>query len=855
MAIFQSTGVFGYLCSALRTGKLDEKGRPIYTENFLSGFAGWGWKIWKTVSGFFRLEIDELVVRRTMTVFELLIQKIRAIVGAQAITQGNGKIKGVELSEDGTTYLLTLEEDEISIVEHDFIRCQVFGGGQRFYHVEIASVEGGVIRILASEFAGSSLPLPGDEVVQFGNSSHDPKYAGRHSAIYMHTDESGQPAIDVMFDIYSKSWEGCTKVRVGGDIPGSGGLKGFYCENGMIKGVDSTGHSVYCIYPDGSAMFGDGSAQFNTDRSGHIAGGAIEWHWDEKNKKHVCTMKGVVLTWENLDDEAKENLKGEPGEKGDTGGNGRDGINGADGVNGNDGVSLVYKGEFSSHPANPRNGWYYRNTTDKKSYVYHGAWYVMTVDGSDGLDGINGSDGADGLSIVWKGDSATPPSNPQKNWVYRDTDNGMVYIYNGMAWELMVADGSNGTDGADGTNGLSVFITYNDSESQPSTPTENGTLGGWHTSPNTECVWMSQKVASDASSGSWGTPIRIKGTTGPQGVPGAPGKDGKVLYTWIRYADSSTGVGISNNPTGKLYIGLAYNKETQVESNTPSDYMWSLIKGTDGADGTDGVPGAPGADGKTTYTWIAYSDNADGSYMYQVPNDNTKYIGIAVNKDTKTEGTNPDNYTWSRFKGSDGADGRPGEDANLLPWVEQWNNNKTLIDGEWVASPKMFSGTRNPDTGKLTGIAQGVDCITIDGKKRTGIFALVDGEIVFELDPMTKKYAFTGRVESGTGKGNRIVIDPDSNSLNMYDEKNQRVTRLDFSGSSFSWPKMEMTAFGPEGKVDGRTIIRANSIELMKGSWYPDESSYTDYRSLGIDAAGITFYEKGIAVKYITAHD
>ena len=78
----------------------------------------------------------------------------------------------------------------------------------------------------------------------------------------------------------------------------------------------------------------------------------------------------------------------------------------------------------------------------------------MTV---DGIDGQNGQDGSNGLSIVWKGDLASAPSNPQTNWCYRDTDNGKVYIYNGLAWELMVLDGSDGTDGAKGEDGLSVF--------------------------------------------------------------------------------------------------------------------------------------------------------------------------------------------------------------------------------------------------------------------------------------------------------------------------------------------------------------------------------------------------------------
>lgn len=103
-------------------------------------------------------------------------------------------------------------------------------------------------------------------------------------------------------------------------------------------------------------------------------------------KKYVCSMKGVVLTWDNLDEETKENLKGEPG---------KDGQDGTNGTDGKDGTSLIFMGEFSSAPANPQNGYWYRNTTDKKCYVYQdGAWYVMTEDGKNGLDG-EGSISAD----------------------------------------------------------------------------------------------------------------------------------------------------------------------------------------------------------------------------------------------------------------------------------------------------------------------------------------------------------------------------------------------------------------------------------------------------------------------------
>ena len=138
------------------------------------------------------------------------------------------------------------------------------------------------------------------------------------------------------------------------------------------------------------------------------------------------------------------------------------------------------------------------------------------------------------------------------------------------------------------------------------------------------------------------------GEQGPQGVAGKDGADGKTYYTWIRYADDANGGGISNNPSGKIYIGFAYNKTTATESNDPSDYKWSKIEGE------QGVPGEKGKDGTQYYTWIAYSDNADGSNMYQQPKDSTKFIGIAVNKTTQTESSNPSDYTWSLFRGADG---------------------------------------------------------------------------------------------------------------------------------------------------------------------------------------------------------
>lgn len=169
------------------------------------------------------------------------------------------------------------------------------------------------------------------------------------------------------------------------------------------------------------------------------------------------------------------------------------------------------------------------------------------------------------------------------------------------------------------------------------------------------------------------------GAQGPQGVPGKDGANGVTYYTWIRYADDANGSGISNNPTGKKYIGLAYNKVTATESNTPSDYTWSLIQGAKGdkgdkgdpgqqglqglqgekgEQGIPGTPGANGADGKTSYFHIKYApvQNPTAAQMTETPSD---YIGTYVDY-TQADSTDPSKYTWARFKGLQGADGSQG---------------------------------------------------------------------------------------------------------------------------------------------------------------------------------------------------
>jgi predicted phage tail protein len=81
-------------------------------------------------------------------------------------------------------------------------------------------------------------------------------------------------------------------------------------------------------------------------------------------------------------------------------------------------------------------------------------------------------------------------------------------------------------------------------------------------------------------------------------VKSADGAAGVSSFTWIKYGTSAAGAGLTDNPAGMTYIGLAVNKSSATESTNAADYTWSLIKGSNGADGA------------STFTGVVYLQSA-----------------------------------------------------------------------------------------------------------------------------------------------------------------------------------------------------------------------------------------------------
>ena len=384
--------------------------------------------------------------------------------------------------------------------------------------------------------------------------------------------------------------------------------------------------------------------------------------WNENNyiwsRSKAVTQAGVISYSQPSCVQGNTGAKGERGLQGIQGKQGEQGIPGKDGSNGTNGKTSYFHIKYSS-VANPTSssqmtetpstyiGTYVDYTEADSSEPSKYTW--SRFQGIQGDKGIPGTDGANGKTS---------------------------YLHIAYANS---ADGKTGFDVSNSVNKLYIgqYTDFN--------PTDS----------------------TDYTKYSW---TKIKGETGPQGIPGVKGTDGKTYYTWIKYADSPTS-GMSDNPSGKKYMGVAYNKTSSTESTTYSDYSWSLIKGDKGDTGDKGATGngiksiaytyarttsqtAPSADSITATTMPTI--DATNKYLWQKEvitytngQSQTTVLLLAVYGNTGSKGDKGD----PGIKGDTGAPGSPGKDGTSVTITSQAityqasSSGTTIPTGTWVANP------------------------------------------------------------------------------------------------------------------------------------------------------------------------
>lgn len=140
----------------------------VSSEKFVSGFAGEGMKLYKTIDGSWNMELDKLVVRKLFSVFQLVVQKIVHQGGMVIRSAAGGKITKVT---DGGTYWRCEHDSTDDFVEDDQLICQAFTGksAKRYWRLVVSAGAGYFDLSKTDCEAGSATPEEGDDVAVLGN--------------------------------------------------------------------------------------------------------------------------------------------------------------------------------------------------------------------------------------------------------------------------------------------------------------------------------------------------------------------------------------------------------------------------------------------------------------------------------------------------------------------------------------------------------------------------------------------------------------------------------------------------------------------------------------------------------------
>lgn len=280
-----------------------------------------------------------------------------------------------------------------------------------------------------------------------------------------------------------------------------------------------------------------------------------------------------------------------------------------------------------------RTTWFYSDGTNEQGFSV-AKMGEQGPKGDRGNDGIPGKNGIGirntsvlyGLSVsetvpptAWY---QNPPALVKGQWfwtktVWTYTDNTTETGYQKTYVARDGNDGNNGIAGKDGVGIRSTTITYAQGTSGTVAPST-----GWTSQvpnvPAGQFLWTKTVWSYTDNTNETGYSVSKIGEQGPQGVKGDTGAKGDKGERGL---------------TGP--------------------------QGLQGPKGDQGIPGVKGADGKTQYTHIAYADTVSGGGFSQT--DTTKaFIGMYQDFNA-TDSRNPQDYRWSKWKGSDGRDGIPGK--------------------------------------------------------------------------------------------------------------------------------------------------------------------------------------------------
>lgn len=199
------------------------------------------------------------------------------------------------------------------------------------------------------------------------------------------------------------------------------------------------------------------------------------------------------------------------------------------------------------------------------------------------------------------------------------------------------------------------------------------------------------------------------------------------------------------------------------------------------------------------------------------------------------------NITFSYAKAKTGA---AGVDSNMLDWVKDWNNGKTVIGSETIITPKIFAGVKNSNN-TITGIAIGkFPLSTVNASSAVvtetlnGIYGFKDGYKTFSIDT-------TGSVV--LGKGNQFIRYNSANgrvefgsdvSLNWVNPINAAKTEAINSAATTAQAKADAAKNAAISSAATDATNKVNAIRIGARNYIRNSSFMANLT--GISAEGTT---------------
>ena len=389
------------------------------------------------------------------------------------------------------------------------------------------------------------------------------------------------------------------------------------------------------------------------------------------------------------------------GQKGDKGDIGPIGPSGTDGKNGSDGIGVIPGGTTG------------QALVKKSDADYDTEWKTISEGGEipnfDAEVANVSSTTEANANVVLEGDIFKFSFGLPKGADGKDGEDGK--------------DGTNGTDGSNGEDGLSIKLMYAKSSSVNTPPIVNKTNTNpgsvWttvvpiHTS--SEIIWsITASFRNSSLVGEWSDPVQMTGEKGEQGIPGTNGEDGKTSYLHIKYSNDGGVTFTGNNgedPGAWIGIYVDYNIN---DSDDPSDYKWTKIKGEPGITGDpgpagkDGVDGLPGIGIEVRYclgTTTIYGGTSTPGTTRQptgwnlavpTPTEETPYIWFIqarVNYTSNTDKVGTIEGSWStptKLSGTNGLNGENGSKGQII-YPEGIYNVNTVYQGTADKTPYVYN--------------------------------------------------------------------------------------------------------------------------------------------------------------------